>query len=185
MTETELDAFFVRCKERLIQKGMATLEEIRGLSDSDFEDLESCFSGLRLPLAYTRFMRHFGRGAGLFLSEFNYAYPLFLRNTNAYLWIWNTMEHPHETCIPAGHCLIFMQEEAIVFHYFYLVPDFPHSELSSSSGGIFSLEDPPVYYWHESMGSKGVRVASKFTDFIENAIENRQSMFPKLEEWQP
>ncbi len=190
VTELELDTFYAKCKQRLIDKGIANADEIRGLSDGDIEDLISCFPHpMHLPFSYIQFLRHFGRGAGKFWSTEYWTYPTVLRNPESFHWIWNVMGYSRDKPAINQNSFIFLNSEAICFWYFYSVFDFRILENSSYSEHHefiktidYDIDDPTVHFWHERMDSMGVIASSTFTEFVRNAIEDRMSMVPKLKE---
>src|SRR6516164_420407 len=68
---------------RLVAAGIAAPHEIVGCSADDVARLEASFR-IRLPLAYTEFLRVAGRRAGTFMSDVDFLYDkLFLLHAMA------------------------------------------------------------------------------------------------------
>lgn len=59
----------------LVEAGFTASEPITGCSDSDIEELEQRYN-VKLPSAYTEFLRVMGRKAGNFLTDGSWLYPL-------------------------------------------------------------------------------------------------------------
>ncbi|WP_133742516.1 SMI1/KNR4 family protein [Actinorugispora endophytica] len=62
-------------KERMIDLGVATSEEIQGCSDGEIAEMLSTKREVDVPDSYVKFMSHFGRRAGYLFRGTDFYYP--------------------------------------------------------------------------------------------------------------
>jgi hypothetical protein len=139
-------------RDLIVSSGVARSDEIRPCSEEEVTALEVSL-GVEMPNAYRDFLLTMGRGAGdLFIGSDVYYDRLFeLRE-----WAQDLLDENEATDTIPLDAFVFLMHQGYQFMF-----------LRKSEG-----EDPPVWAYNEADTTSAFRiVATKFTEFLRNAIE--------------
>lgn len=153
--ENFLDARAKELYDRIIQSQIATLEQIKGCSEQEIEELEKACE-LSLPYSYKVFLRNFGHGFGGVANDVDFLYQDVLPLTNIAREI---LQEEGDPVLP-GNAFVFAMRYGEQFAFF------------EASEGI---EDPPTFFYMEC-DENFTKTDDSIFDFWEEEVKLKEKI---------
>lgn len=145
-------------KRKLIEAGLASDADFVGCSDSEISQLEQQFK-VKLPLAFTDFLRVMGKERDGFYAEASMSYPFDDMRRIAIDLLNDVNQRLSDTAF------VFVERYGSAVLYF-----------ETNAG-----DDPPVYVCQED-GKSPSKVAASFSEWLNTAVDAHIAGCRKLEE---